>query len=61
VQLAQLYRKDKDDTAKCFAYAAAGIAQGPPRPDALFLNTNVSVDTVSASRFYLLELGKHSV
>jgi hypothetical protein len=36
---------EKGDNQKCYAYAAAGLAQGPARKEALFLNTNVSNST----------------
>jgi len=42
--LARLYRVEKSDFAKCYGYAAAGLAQGAPLRDALFLNTNVSIN-----------------
>lgn len=42
VTLAKLYRMEKTDQPKCYAYAAGALAQGKPRPDALFLSTNVS-------------------
>lgn len=41
VHLAKLYRLERDDLPKCFAFAAQAVAQGPPRKDALFLNSNV--------------------
>lgn len=49
VTLAALYRKEYDDQAKCFAWAASGLAQGPPKSNALFLNSNVSATLCNAN------------
>lgn len=43
VHLAKLYRLENGDTQKCFNYASAALAQGNARQEALFLNTNVSM------------------
>ena len=40
--LAKMYRLLKNDFSRCYSFAAAGVAQGPPKPDALFVNTHVS-------------------
>lgn len=38
-RLARLYLHERQDYEACWSYAAAGLAQGPPPPDALFLDT----------------------
>lgn len=42
MNLAKLYRQEKDDKTKCFNFAAGALAQGEPHSDALFLSTHVS-------------------
>jgi hypothetical protein len=42
-RLAKLYRTEQDDLERCYAYAVAGLAQGAPRADALFVDSNVRV------------------
>lgn len=56
--LARLYRVEKSDFAKCYGYAAAGLAQGAPLRDALFLNTNVSIKPMVMVRALTPVVGK---